>query len=199
MVTAGRLAVTFRPPWWSLLVAALAGFLLCYWWPAPAPAAPVTLVVSDTAYLAVVPDTVIRWTERIAWRTVPAETIQVTRTRFDTVRVAAFCAAARDSSAAPILPTFAGRYDGRHLELSATRSDGTGWRQVQDVLPPFTWSARSSDVLVQGRRHLPRPVVVGLKLLGCGVLGVGVDRVSGDPLLGAAAGGGCVVGSVTPP
>lgn len=187
-------------PWWVTLIAFIFGAGVVAFWPDPRVVIPVTEEIPAEDFIAVVPDTVVKWTERITWRTVPAETVQVTRTRFDTVRVAAFCAAATDTTgtAAPILPAFAGRYDGRLLELSATRSDGTGYRQVSEARPPFTFSSRMSDVLVQSRRRLPRPLVIGLKLTGCAALGYGIDQLSGDRITGVAAGGGCVVGTSLP-
>lgn len=188
-------------PWWSALVAAAVGFGICYWWPAPAPATVVS-VVSDTVYLAQRPDTVLSWRERLIYRAAVAETITVTRQRFDTVRVARFCEAAADTTVdslkpPPILPVFSGNYRNGRLQLFATRSDGSGWSGIYTAHAPFEWASGDHTVSVHPRRRLPAGVRVGLRLGLCAGLGFGVREATGAQDLALAGGGGCAVGVLT--
>lgn len=187
-----------RLPWWVALASGVAGFALCYLWPTPT-RPPVTLRVTDTAYIAQRPDTILRWRERITSVQVPPETVTVTRQRFDTVRVARYCAtdSATDSVRAPILPPFAGRYQDGRLELFASRSDGSGWSGVYQAHAPLEWASGDTAVTVKGRRRLPTVVRVGLRLGLCGALGYGVREVSGVQEVALAASGGCGVGVLT--
>lgn len=181
-------------PWWSALVAAAVGFGICYWWPALEPATLVS-VVSDTVYVAQRPDTILRWRERITSVAVRPETVTVTHQRFDTVRVARFCAT--DSVRTPILPPFAGRYREGRLELFATRSDGSGWRAVYGAHAPVEWASGDTAVTVKGRRRLPGVVRTGLRIGLCAGLGLSVREVTGAQDIALAAGGGCTVGVLT--
>ena len=182
-----------RVSWWCVPVAAVAGFALCYLWPAPDPQT-VTLRVTDTAYITQRPDTILRWRDRLVSVQVHAETITVTRQRFDTVRVERFC---RADTLTPILPPFAGRYREGRLELFATRSDGSGWSGVYQAHSPVQWASGDTAVTVSGRRRFPAVVRVGFRLGLCGALGYGVKELVGAQDVALAAGGGCVAGALT--
>lgn len=196
-------------PWWTLLIAAALGFALCYWWPTPQPRT-LTRVVRVPEYLAARPDTLPpRFLERIVYRRVKPDTVTITVEAFDTARVTRYCAArptAPDSSRTTppphppaLLPPFSGRFQQGRLELFATRSDGTGWAAVYHVRAPVTWAAADTFVQVTARRRLPGVVRYGLKLGACGALAYGAHQLTGDRLVAGAAGGGCVLGALTPP
>ena len=178
--------------------------MLCLWWPW-GQSQTVTQVVTDTVFQQLVPDTIVTWRERLVFRTVKPDTVQITTTKYDTTRVQQFCEAATQShdsvsvdSVPPVLPPFAGVYRGGQLALSTTRSDGSGYRQVQRVSPNFVFSARAHDILIQDRRTLPPWVGTTLRLTGCVGLGYGMQRLTNRDELGAAMGGGCVIGSLLP-
>lgn len=179
-------------PWWVSLAAGALGFALCYLWPAPEPQT-VTLRVTDTAYIAQRPDTILRWRERLVSVAVRPETITVTRQRFDTVRVERFC---RADTLKPILPPFAGRYRDGRLELFATRSDGSGWSGIYQAHAPLQWASGDTAVTVSGRRRLPPVVRAGLRLGLCGAFGLGVKELVGAQDVALAAGGGCAIGGL---
>ena len=186
-----------KVPWWTAAIAAVVGFGVCYWWPAPQPA-PIILRVTDTAYLAQRPDTILRWRERLVSHQVAPETVTVTRQRFDTVRVARYCATDTGLSHPPaILPPFAGRYQDGRLELFATRSDGSGWSAVYRANAPVAWASADTSVTVKGRRRLPAGLRVGLRLGLCAGLGYGVREVSGMQEVALGTAGGCAVGVLT--
>lgn len=200
-----------RLPWYVSVLSALLGFSLCYLWPTPQPAT-LTRVVRVPQYLAARPDTSPpKLFERVIYRSVKPDTVTVTIERFDTARVSRYCAArltapATDSSRttpppAPLalLPPFSGRYQQGRLELFATRSDGTGWSAVYRANDPLTWAAKDTSVEVQGRRRLPGAVRWTLRLAKCGALGYAAQQVSGDRVVGLAAGGGCAAAHLTPP
>ena len=182
-----------KVPWWTALIAGVAGFALCYLWPAPEPQA-VTLRVTDTAYIAQRPDTILRWRDRLVSVQVKPETVTVTRQRFDTVRVERFCKA---DSTRPILPPFSGRYREGRLELFATRSDGSGWSGIYQAHAPVEWASGDTAVTVKGRRRLPPAVRMGLRLGLCGALGYGVREMTGMQEVALGASGGCVLGTLT--
>lgn len=185
-------------PWWSALIALVVGFGICYWWPHPTPD-PVIQRVEVPVYLHARPDTITKWLTRLTHVTVPPETVTVTREHFDTARVAGFCATARETTAAPILPPFAGRYREGRLELFSTLSNGQGWSASYPAHAPVEWASRiSGEVEVRGARKIPTLLRVGLKLGGCAGLAYGVRSLTNDPGASLGAGGGCAVGQFLP-
>lgn len=196
-------------PWWSALVSAVLGFLLCYWWPSPEPVT-VEKIIEVPKYIEIRPDTLApRGLGRLSSVRVRAETIFVTREAFDTARISRFCAARipapviPDSGTVtppshivtPLLPPFSGRYRDGRLELYATRSDGSGWGAVYTAHAPVTWAAGDTSVMVTSRRRLPAAVRTALKVGLCVGAGAAVNHFTGERELAAAGATGCVVGT----
>jgi len=154
------------------------------------------------------PDTVVRWRERIVYRTVQAEQ-RAEAPGTGAREVAAFCgaaAAATDTvrvvdtvrvAAAPAPPArrlalaYAGRYDGRRLELWSLLSDGGRQHEsFRGVRVPHEWAIQGDSALVQSSRWWwLREVARSVPAAGAGALAGGAEGA-------ALAGGACLLGRI---
>lgn len=200
--------------------ALLAGAAVWRWKPTPAPTEPV-VVVPDSALLKTRPTLERPLGKRLTTERAKPQQIARTAGRPDTSRIAGFCAAAAGAAkAAPAivlqtsakaqapdtvaaspappaqLPPFAGRFNGRILEIHSTLSDGNAWRGAWRVHTPVEWLADGDTVAVTQPRAWVR-LLAGAKRCGlragvgsaAGVLlGFLVKEPVGGAIGGAAAG-----------
>jgi len=154
------------------------------------------------------PDTVVRWRERIVYRTVHAEQ-RAEAPGTGSAAVAEFCRAAAAAAAAPdtvrlvdtvrvaAAPTpgqrlalaYAGRYDGRTLELWSLLSDGgRAHERFRGVRVPHEWTIRGDSALVRSSRWWwLREVARSAPAAGAGALTGGAEGA-------ALAAGACMIG-----
>ena len=113
------------------------------------------VVVTDTVIMASAPDTVLRFVDRILWRTAEPSVIARGNTT-DLRRLDNYCAAVTvplDSLPPPaVLPPTSGRYTGKVLDLYATDSHGRLFHQATPVSAPFEWVATDSTYEVREHR-----------------------------------------------
>jgi hypothetical protein len=198
--------------------------------PTPAPGYS-AVTVPDAAILARRPTAQPTLGQRVTTHEVRPQQVATSAGRPDSARVNRFCsAAAQAANAAPAiavqtsaldsagaspqrgnnvataptpqLPPFAGKYDGRTLQLDATRSDGSLWQGTYRAHTPLEWIAGDTGVTVRERRALLRAL---MKLPKCGkgaaigaALGGLLGALAKEPLGGVIGGGavGCAGGAL---
>lgn len=145
--------------------------------PAPPPAFP--RVITDTvAIYRERPVAVIRWRDRIRWRSVPPAVVATgPEGEKDTAAVTRYCTTLRDTSRAQApatLPDFRGRMSGPTLQLWSTLSDGRAWYSSTTVHGSMLqWLSNSDSVIVREERvgfRLFRGLPGKVLLFGTGVL-----------------------------
>lgn len=112
------------------------------------------VIVQDTVILHQAPDTVLKFVDRIKWKTLEP-TVIAHGTTVDTLRLAAYCAPVVTDSVttpAPVLPPSSGRYDGKTLKLFSVTSDSKLFAQETAVTPPFEWVNRGEQYDVRTTR-----------------------------------------------
>ena len=113
------------------------------------------VIVPDTVLLASAPDTVLKFVDRIVWRTAEPAVIARGNTT-DLRRLDSYCASVKlpsDSAAPPaVLPPTSGRYAKGTLDLYATDSHGRLFHQATPVTAPFEWVATDSTYTVREHR-----------------------------------------------
>lgn len=145
------------------------------------------VIVSDTVIMAQQPDTVLKFVDRIKWRTVEPTVIARGDTR-DTTRLDAFCRSQplitesvnKDSALTltnAVLPPSSGKYDGKTLSLFSVTSDSRLFAQETAVTTPFEWVAVGGTYDVRTTRSgfklfkaLPKFLVPALAGVAVGVV-----------------------------
>ena len=97
----------------------------------------------------------ISFVDRIVWKTVPPETVVVSRPGTADTIVTAFCPPAGktpDSAAHPRLVLTAGRVRRVDLTLFGFTNDGRAWRGAYRVAPDYEWTASGDSVVIQRHR-----------------------------------------------
>lgn len=153
------------------------------------------------------PDTVIRWRERVIYRTVQAEQ-RAEAPGTGSAAVEAFCQAAAAAAATDTVRlvdtvrvaaartpaerlalAYAGRYDGRRLELWSLATDGARQHETfRGVRPPYEWTLHGDSAIVRASRWWwLREVARSAPAAGAGAL---IGGAEGAALAGAA----CLLG-----
>lgn len=148
LATKGLLFLTERA-WLIVLALAVAAWLQ---FPRTKHVETVRLVTTVDTVLHNVPTPVLKLVDRITYRTVPPETVLVSRQHTDTL-IRVFCAAAQDTVAkATRLFLTAGRYDGTTLGLWGATTDERAYHSTYGARPPFEWAVSGDSVALHQRR-----------------------------------------------
>ena len=150
---------------------------------------PVQVVVTES-----VPDTA--WAMRYARAAIKADSVRRARAAGDTL--------AREPR--PVLPTVAGRYDGKRFRLWLTRSDGSLLMATQRVRPRWQFFSgfdggtdtlpifEQDRVWIWALRQAGKCALPSAAMAGVGALVNQQDRALGALVAGSASLVGCVVG-----
>lgn len=145
-----------------LVIGVLFGRL--FFTPDPPPPRYQRVIVPESVLVIGKPDTIVKWRERIVWRTAQPEQV-ATATDAALPEVSAFCGAAGwviqpapggDTVPPPLPPArlllTAGTYDGRELRQWGVLSNGDAWSAEYRVRAPLQWTVTGDSLLVQGHR-----------------------------------------------